>query len=301
MDLRDRVGDVEKGLRIVSCLNEVMQYEAGDEVRAVYDGVQANLRVPFINFLFRILANYPTYLTFAWNKLEPYLLTTDFEGAADELRARALIEPISDTTDVDCAALGDLARIRSFVDSIHYVVPKLLLVVSALDEGVMGESGEAANRTREIIVKPGVVEGTTVLPMVSSSDTGGKLRTILEDIKDRHGHPDVASYYRALANWPPFLEAAWERVIPLVGSSAYAARKHQLLENAREHVLQLPLPNSREAIERGVKVEQLEEIRAILALFRFRIIPETLLEISLVKAHTDGPEATRSSRFSFLC
>jgi hypothetical protein len=45
--------------------------------------------------------------------------------------------------------------------------------------------------------------------------------------------------------------------------------------------------------------EQVAQIRAVLALFRFRIIPDTFLEVPLVKAFLDGPQAARSSRFSF--
>jgi hypothetical protein len=45
--------------------------------------------------------------------------------------------------------------------------------------------------------------------------------------------------------------------------------------------------------------EQIKELRAVLAVFRFRLNPDMLLDVSLVKALLDGPEAARSSRFSF--
>ena len=299
MDPEDRSEDVERGLRLVPRLGEVMPDEAGEEVRAVYESVRSNLRVPFVNFLFRALANYPSYLTFAWARLEPYLLTSGFEGASDALRARALLEPTPDAASVDWESLGDLRRILGFTDTIHYVLPKLLLVVSALDEGLMGEPGTASGPS-ELAVRPGVAEGTTTVPMVATGEADGRLREVLEEIKDRHGHPDVASYYRGIANWPPFLEAAWERVGPLVGAPAYAERKRELLAGARDAALGLPLPTAGEAADRGAGKEQIEEIRAILALFRFRIIPDTFLEVPLIKAFFDGPPAARSSRFSFV-
>ena len=107
--------------------------------------------------------------------------------------------------------LGDLGRIRGFTDTIHYVLPKLLLVVSAFDEGLIGVSG-TASRPSQAAFRPGVVAGTTVLPMVTASEASGRLRKVLEEIRKRHGHPDVASYYRGIANWPPFLEAVWDTV-----------------------------------------------------------------------------------------
>lgn len=295
----DRSGDVERGLHLVPQLGEVMPDEADEEVRAVYEGVRTNLRVPFVNFVFRVLANYPSYLTFAWSRLEPCLLTSRFEEASDALRARALLEPVPDASDVAWGSLGDLGRIRGFTDTIHYALPKLLLVVSALDEGLAGAPG-TADKPSEGTVTPGVAEGTTMLPMVATGEASEKLRQVLEEIKDRHGHPDVASYYRGIANWPRFLEAAWDRVAPLVGEPAYTERKRELLEEARNVALELPLPTAEEARRHGVSEEEIDDIRAVLALFRFRIISDTFLEVPLVKAFLDGPEAARHSRFSFV-
>jgi hypothetical protein len=43
---------------------------------------------------------------------------------------------------------------------------------------------------------------------------------------------------------------------------------------------------------------ELADIRAILAVFRLRLIPDLLLDVTLVKALLDGGEAAQSSRFS---
>jgi hypothetical protein len=124
--LFERAEDVERGLRLIPQLGEVMPDEASEGVRAVYEETRTHLRVPVVNFLFRSLANYPPYLSFAWNKIASHLLTPRFEEAADTLRARALVEPIYKPTD--WTSLGDLKQIRAFTDTIHYVLPKLLLV-----------------------------------------------------------------------------------------------------------------------------------------------------------------------------
>ena len=292
----ERTGDVERGLRVIPRLGEVMPDEAGEEVRAVYERTRTHLRVPVVNFLFRSLANYPPYLSFAWDRIEPHLLTPRFEEAADALRSRSLVEPISDSTD--WSSLGDPSQIRAFTDTIHYVLPKLLLVSSAFDEGLGGETG-AADGPEEAGVRPGVAEGTTSVAPVGPDEADEETEEVFEEIRGRHGHPDVASYYRGIARWPEFLKSAWERVSPLIGTPAYEERKRDLLEAARVSALELPLPGRGEVIEKGLGEEQVEEIRAILAVFRFRLNPDTLLDASLVKALLDGPEAARSSRFSF--
>src|SRR5215207_5748377 len=297
-DWEDRAEDIERGLRLIPRLGEVMPEEAGEEVRAVYEAVRTRLHVPFVNFIFRMLANYPSYLSFAWNKIESRLLTLHFEEAADALRARALVEPVPDVAGVDWAALGDLDQICGFTDTIHYVLPKVLLVASALDEGLGGKPG-AANSSSEAAIPPGVAESTTSLSMVATDEAAGSLKEIFEEIRERHGHPDVASYYRGIAHWPRFLEAVWGRISPLIDTAPYEERKRDLLAASRNIVLELPLPSRSEAFQRGLTEEQVAELCAILAVFRFRIISDMFLDVSLIKALLDGPEAARYSRFSF--
>jgi hypothetical protein len=136
--------------------------------------------------------------------------------------------------------------------------------------------------------------------MVGPDEATEETEEVFEGIRERHGHPDVASYYRGIARWPEFLKVVWERISPLVNTTPYEERKHELLEAARSSVLELPLPSRREVVERGIiGEEQIEELRAILAVFRFRLNSDMLLDVSLIKALLDGPEAARSSRFSF--
>jgi hypothetical protein len=294
----DRTQDIERGLDLIPRLGEVMPEDAGDEIRELYEDVRARLRVPFVNFIFRVLANYPAYLSFAWDRLAPHLLTSEFERAADDLRLRSLPEPVPGAESVDREALGDIGSIRDFTDTIHYVLPKLLLVVSAFDEGLGGSSGGAGSAENSI--EPGVAEGAVSMPMVSPEEARGDLRRVFEEIRDSHGHPGVASYYRGIAQWPGFLAAAWERVGPLVGSPTYEERKRDLLERARDAVLALPLPEREEAVRAGVEEAALEELRSILAVFHYRVIPDTFVEVAAIKAMLDGPESARSSRFSFM-
>ena len=298
MERFDRTGGVERGLRLIPRVGEVMPDEADEEIGAIYEAVQTHLRVPLVNFVFRALANYPPYLSFAWNTLEPYLLTTGFEEAADALRAQALVEPVPDAGDTELAALGDIEQLRDFTDTIHYVLPKLLLVSSAFDEGLGDETG-AAHGPSEVGVQPGVEERATSLQMVGDDEATEEIEEVFEKIRNRHGHPDVASYYRGIAQWPEFLKFAWGRISPLVTTDLYEERKRDLLETARSSVLELPLPGRSEAVERGINEEQIEELRAILAVFRFCLNADMLLDVSLIKALLDGPEAARSSRFSF--
>ena len=294
----DRTEDLQRGLRLIPRLGEVMPEDADEQTRRVYEDVRDRLRVPFVNFVFRMLANYPTYLSLSWDRLAPHLLTDSFERASDNLRSQALLASSLDVEDSGLSSLGDLESIRSFTDTIHYVLPKLLLVTSALDEGLGGEPGSDSDAPEDAI-SPGVAEGTSVLSMVSPDEAGGVVKAIFGEIRELHGHPNVASYYRGIATRPDFLSEAWEQTRPLVGSAPYQEKKSELLESSRNVALSLPLPTREEALRAGVNEDSLDEIREVLAVFRFRLIPDTFVEVVHIKTLLDGPESGGASRFSF--
>ncbi|MEX2535604.1 MAG: halocarboxylic acid dehydrogenase DehI family protein [Trueperaceae bacterium] len=89
----DHEADLERGMRLVPKLPEIMPDQADERVRAIYQSMQRILRVPFVNFIFRTLANDPAYLEPAWNGLSSGFRTVGFERAADRLRAQALLAP----------------------------------------------------------------------------------------------------------------------------------------------------------------------------------------------------------------
>lgn len=194
----DRQADPDRGTQLIPQLSEVMEDEADEAVRSLYADIRATLRVPFVNFIFRVLANYPAYLTSTWGGLSPLFRTVAFERAADKLRARALLEPLPDVRAEHLVRLDDLRRIRKFTDTIHYVLPKLLLVATAFDEALEGDalteragSGSADESSAEIPL--GAAKGTSVVPMVASDQATDEIRAIFEDIKQRHEHPGVAA------------------------------------------------------------------------------------------------------------
>lgn len=295
----ERSADVERGLDLIPKLGEIMPADTNGSLQAVYEDIQSKLRVPFVNFIFRVLANYPDYLEFAWNRISPHLLTEQFEATADDLRGRALPEAISERPTVEWDSLGELEQIRMFTDTIHYALPKLLLVSSALDDGLAGASGVSNVEVSEQI-EPGVAGGTGVVPMVSSDEASTRVRALFSRIREHHGHPDVASYYRGLANWPDFLEAVWEELDGVLDSGPVEERKLDLLRHAKGVAGLMPLPARAEVIPLGFEEKDVRDLRSVLATFRFRIIPDTFVEVALIKALIDGPEAASKSRFSFV-
>lgn len=283
------MGPVERGMRLAAQRPEVMPDQADERIRPVYEDIQRTLRVPFVNLIFRTLANDPDYLAPAWEQIAPVLRTRGFERAADGLRAGALLEPVPDAAGVAWEALGPLDRIRAFNDTIHYVLPKLLLIATAWDQERFGSEQGGDDRSE---IPLGVAEGTDKAQMVSAEDASERVRALLRREQSAHGHPLASSYYRVLANWPDLLEAAWSRIEPVVGSTEHARRRDSLVEEATKAVRALPIAGEITGAART------EDVSALLAAFRREFVPSMMIDVALIKAMLDGAAAARRSRFS---
>lgn len=292
---------VEQGMQLTATLPDIMPDEAGDDVKPTYEEIRRTLRVPIVNMIFRTLANYPEYLNAAWKQIRPVARTREFEHAADEIREQGLLTNAPDRLDLDLASLHDVERLRAFNETIFYVLPKLLLVTTAWadalereEDGARPELAAGAHGgepTRSIPL--GVADGTATVKLTDPSGTTKRVSEIFGSIKQQHGMPVVSSYYRGLANWPDFLDAAWSAIREHVGSAAYLARRQRLMDAARTHtrawhaVSVLPAPG------------ELDDVRLVLTAFQSRFIPEMLLDVAMVQRLLSGPgSATGTSRFS---
>ena len=284
MTLRETQGsELEQGMDLVRGLREVMPEDAPAPVREVYEDVRRRLRVPFVNYLFRALANYPDFLTGAWWRLAPGLGTRAFEHEADRLREEALLCPVPHPSERDWQALGGGEVFRPFTETLHYVLPKLLLVASAMDDGLASDQADRPE------IPLGIAPGAVGAEMADPERVEPRVKRLFDDVRDHHGHPGVASYYRVLGRYPDLLEAVWNDLRPRVRSAEYDAQSARLRGLATER--------SREVWPReGVAADG--EPHLVLTVFRGRLIPDLLLDLAMVRCLLDGPDAARTSRLS---
>lgn len=287
---------LRRGLDLIPRLADIKGDRATGAVAEVYEDVQRTLRVPFVNFIFRTLANYPDYLVPAWRQIRPIVISPAFEQSADGLRARALLALGDDTRGEDWSAYEGVDAVRPFTDGIHYVLPKLLLVATLFDVGIGRPApwSDGGAGPEDATIPLGVADGMKRIGMVDPQDAADPLRRLFEDIQSRHGHPGVATYYRALGHWPDLLEALWAQVMPVVGTDAYESLKRSLIEDARDRATQAGWE------ERVGQPDAPDEVADVLAVFRLRLIPDLLIDVTLIKALFDGPAAARRSRFSVV-
>ena len=286
---------IEQGMQLVARLPDIMSQQADERIKPIYEDIQQVLRVPIVNLIFRTLANYPDYLEAAWRELRPLANSREFEQAADDLRARALLPQSSEPSDMRTKQPADMEKLRAFNDTIHYVLPKLLLIVTALAKSLaeQGATISSSNLKRDFSAMSAcIAEGTEKVEMVDPEKADERVHALFEEIKNKHAHTLVSSYYRGLANWPDMLEAIWKTIAPYVGEGEYEGKRQSLIDYARLHVDNWP------PISMKIEVDALADIEAILAAFQLKFIPEMLIDAVLIKSFIDGSNPAATSRFS---
>jgi hypothetical protein len=283
------------GMSLIPRTPDLARADVNPDLRAVYDDIECTLRVPFVNFIFRTLANFPAYFQPAWNSLAPHLRTRTFERAAERLRSEAAVNLSVAQIGQEAVVQSERQALANFNDAIHYVLPKLLLIVTALDLQWQGEYAvkPVPEFPLDDALPYGVAAGAGRLPLVDPAGGGEHVQALFSDIQQVHTHPGVASYYRGLANYPAFLETAWSGVRQHIGSDDYKQRKQALLVFAETHVAREVLQKRSQPVADGD-----DSVGAILAVFRYRLIPDLLLDVTLIKAMLSGPNAAAYSRFS---
>lgn len=294
---RTETADLESGIGVLRSLEEVYEEDATGTLKETYGDIKETLRVPFVNALFRVLAAGPPFLVPAWGDAHPIVSSLAFEERADRLR-RFAAERIKDTPEGLVSGLPDSEEVpmRAYLDSVHYVLPKLALVAELFDRLVAGETGGSVDLPKEP-VPTGIAKDTGNAPLKSRDEAGPAVARTFKDIQRKHDHPIVASFYRGLANWPLFLQTAWGAVAVNVGSDDYLDLRADLQKKARELVAELRLDDA--AVEAaGLRENDRQEVRDLLAVFRYRLIPDLLQDVTRIKAALDGAGFAADSRFS---
>ncbi|HZQ37875.1 MAG TPA: hypothetical protein VFD32_18240 [Dehalococcoidia bacterium] len=275
---------------------EVREADAPASVRAVYQEIREVLRVPFVDQLWRVLASEPDYLEAAWRSLAPWLGAEQAERMADGLRRAAVIE-LAIGLPAHKAFRGDLTRneigaddrerISNFTMAAHYVLPRLLLAAGALRTAPVAPTDE---REPPVPLPRGVAEGMPYVEPIDPDEAFGEIPGLFAEIRAAHGYQPIADYYRTIARAGDFLRIAWNPLRPIVGDPEYAQQCRTLAEKADAlgpRLAQLsglpPAPGS---------------LRAALDFYATRLLPETLVEVTIIKGLTDGPEGVAENRYS---
>ncbi len=264
--------DAERGAALLPTLPA--KPDLTPEAATVLEEVPGYLGVPFVSPIFPALANWPDYLVPAWNAFKPVLGSPAFSEAAAALRVPAELLPAPDPSLRTGADDADTDLIRRYTITFHQLLPTVLLLTSCWYGGLT-VGGRAARPEAPDPGPRGIRPGTVNVTPDGTSPTE-ELAHVYEEIRATHDHPRVLSFYRALGNWPAFMTGAWDHLGPVARDAGYAAARRRLLTTATGLATTLPVP--------VIDTSAAEEARAILALFRTRLIPALFLDTAAVLA-----------------
>lgn len=221
--------------------------------------VASALRSPFVPGVAESLAAAHGYLEAVWPQVAPSVNTAGFLGSALYMADMALdavvevYEPLLNRGGLLGGALtaSDLDQIEAVLDVFHWVQPQLLLVVAALaeawDRPAVGGQGRSEPRSPSEREAAHLATSVRLEPVRSG---------LLPDVAEALQLPEAPDLYRAVASWPPYLEAAWDELQHLAAYPQFRRRGRALYFYARSSArfLAQPLEANPEALRaRGVE------------------------------------------------
>jgi hypothetical protein len=267
-------------------------------LRRVYSEITAASSMPGVHRFWRMLAAFPSFLVAAWPTFEAALSTQSQQAVADDLvRASFLREAVGLPSHK--AFRGDLARaeidaelrerIERFNSASQIGTAELFALAAAMREGVYGRARLDPSPSWGGATAPRHPRGVYVPPL-RAGERRGKAEEVLRRIELEHNLPILDDYYASLARIPDYLAAAWNAIHPIVGDPEYLALASRLVQRAamgadgdgRAFA-------ARQAAQIGPPAEQ-AAIRRLLDLLVERVLPQTLIDITLVRALTSGPD-----------
>jgi hypothetical protein len=275
---------------------EILEDNAGPAVKHVYDDIKTAFRVPIVNLAFRDLARYPDYLELAWRQLHPNVQTVYVEEQADAIRARA----VEGVAQLGSAPPLEDESARTTLAVFHYVNPKVLLGVAALRAAAGGQYPKLeelpADAKRQI--PTGVPDGVPPVEMVDPA-AEGPTRALLSEIRDATNMLLVNSDYRALAQWPSYLELAWRAIEAIRQQAAYRSLERELRLMTESAILVLPFRidvNPHVMRLCGLDELQIDDVRSTLERY-YRELPSLIANIAFLTVGALGRDRARESPF----
>lgn len=210
----------------------VTEAAATGEVAAIYADIRDVLRVDVVNLVWRHLATIEGALPWAWGALRPLYADGSVAREAAALRAALALPPLPAIAGEVFAGLGlraeDMAGIRAVLAAYDHTNPMAAVALTALRARLEGQAPGP-------IVAPGPVArveppriGLPRLPALAemAPDTAA-LVTALNAFGTRRPGAVLASMYRHLAHWPPYLSLAWLLLAPLDADGRLAGAVRQ--------------------------------------------------------------------------
>ena len=201
--------------------------------RGLYADVERTFRAPVVNAVIRVpMAADPAFTRYTWGQVKPLFGTRAFGEFARAYRD-ALMSPVEERFDLPAyspadldLAPGEFRELRGQTATFDVVFPRLAVLMELLDRGLHGEPiGQEPDRRRaatEPLAESERTEPVLAPTVLDVAQVPAALDAVVGEIQDHHGFDDgLATIHRCHAQWPAFLEAAWDDLQPVLASDAY--------------------------------------------------------------------------------
>lgn len=263
---------------------EIYEYEAEGVVQDLYRDIKYVLKVPIVNFIFRALANYPDFLMIGWEQVRANMLSINSESAATQLRFPGLTVANAYNQFRKCYDDNTLNQIKNIIKTFQYVNPKLLLIASAWSESLGNRPIVSGMKDHGTIV-PGVLDTLPQINLIHIPHASCYVQQLLQDIAKHHQSFDVASDYRALANFPDFLTLSWSYLKPYLDTDEYTVMSARLLKQsialAHEN-MPYPVTLNTDQLSTIYSPAEISGIMGLVLLFQ-RFLPGLIVEVEYMR------------------
>jgi len=223
----------------------VYESDATGWQRGLYDDIEATLRAPTVNSIWRVQMHHaPEFLRYAWGQIKPVFQTRAFAAFSVAYRDRLLSAVEESLPRYDPAAVdvspSAFTELRGQLATFDAVSPRLAVLFKLMHRRLSGRSvGSSAGDASA---------ATAPFPDWLDADRG-RSPTMLSQGEARDALPEsleaslgdmVPSIYRVLAQWPSYLDAAWTDLEPVFEGEPFAAAQTDALALADTFLDRLP-------------------------------------------------------------
>jgi hypothetical protein len=240
----------------------ITEADATGEIAEIFADIRCVLEVGVVNLIWRHLATLPGALPWVWGALGPLYADGTIEREAAALRGTLALPELPAFPAEVFAAAGlideDLQQIRNVLDTYHRTNAMALIALSAVLSRLDGTSSDTVHALSASANLPRVPQAPLMLPsmldLADMSPATAKLVVVQNRLGTRHANPLLASMYRHLAHWPPYLALAWTLIAPLDADGRLHRVMAEVLAQARSRAAGIAgrLPMSDAMPEPGV-------------------------------------------------
>jgi hypothetical protein len=201
----------------------VTEAGATGEIADIFADIRHVYQVGVVNLVWRHLATFPGALPWVWQSVKPVYVDGTIKREAVALRASIALPDLPLFPKAALAAIGlsegDVEQIRAVLAAYDRTNVMALIALSAVECKIAGTCGEHDSAAAERTEAPASSQAKLILPSLLSlaemSPETAELVVTINRLGSQRDAQILASMYRHLAHWPPYLALAWTIIAPL--------------------------------------------------------------------------------------